>query len=191
MRIAIIGKLANEEEFDASRYDEVWGMNLVLHPWVKKWTHRFQLHAYQHLEKNWSGGLKQLSEWLHQHKEVPLYTLDRWPDEVAPNQRIFPRQKLEEFPRANYHCCTVDWLIAFAIHLNATAIGLHGVSSDICSDQPLSARACIEYWSGFAAGRGIRMISAADCGLFCYLHLVRSNTVYGYDDTDLFEDRRR
>ena len=57
--------------------------------------------------------------------------------------------------------------------------------------EPISARACLEYWLGVAEGRGVRVTVAEDCDIFAFYHLVKSNMVYGYDDTPIFEDRTR
>ena len=55
--------------------------------------------------------------------------------------------------------------------------------------EPLSAWACLEYWIGYARGRGIRVVLAEDCNLFYNYRIVRDKRQYGYDDWDLIEDR--
>jgi hypothetical protein len=182
--------MAKPEFFHAGDYDEVWGYNSVATPWIKTWHRRFQLHYYDHLVRAWEE-LGALSRWLAENRDTPLYTIEEWPADAAPNQRIFPREQMRGLPRADYHCCSIDWLIAYAINEGATQISLHGVSENSLSGRPLSSQTCIEYWCGVAEGKGIPVIAHPDCGLFTYLHLVQSNTVYGYDRSAvLVEDRR-
>ena len=188
MRVAIIGRPAQVQYFNASDYDEIWGWNATRFPWVQTWTRRFNLHRLDHLRRDWADGLRIEAAYIAKEPHVPLYTLDPWPQDMAPTQVIFPREKLRDFPRPDYHCSSVDWLIAFALHLGATKIGLHGISL-WSNDQPLSARACAEYWCGLAEGRGVEVVTKPDSDLFTYLHMVKSHQIYGYDDIKLLEDR--
>jgi hypothetical protein len=187
MRVAIIGRPAKEQHFNASDYDEVWGWNATRFPWAK-WTRRFNLHKFSYLEGVWQDGLRIEAAYMARETHVPLYTIDPWPKEIAPNNVIFPREKLQGFFRPNYHCSTFDWLVAFAIQLGARKIGIHGISL-WGNDQPLSARACGEYWCGIAEGRGIEIEAKEDSDLFTYMHMVRSRQVYGYDDVQILEKR--
>jgi hypothetical protein len=191
MRIAIIGGPARKECFNASDYDEVWGMNAVRHPWVKAWTRRFNVNRFAYCEIEWPDGLRLESVYLNREPHVPLYTIDPWPKEIAPNNIIFPRDELRDFPRPDYHCCVTDWLIAYAIHLGATKIALHGISMTLHGNQPLSARPCVEYWCGLAEGKGIEVAIKEDCDLFAYFHLVKSNKIYGVNYVTLIEDETK
>ena len=80
-------------------------------------------------------------------------------------------------------------MVAFAALLKAKEISLHGIGLNMESREPISARACLEYWCGVAAGRGAKITVAKDCDLFLQYHVVKSRTVYGYDDVRLVEDR--
>jgi len=81
--------------------------------------------------------------------------------------------------------------VAHAILEGATEIALHGIGLALDSPraEPISARACLEYWCGVAEGRGIKVTTAEDCDIFLQYHLLKSSTVYGYDDVKLIEDR--
>ena len=188
MRIAIIGRPAKEQYFKASDYDEVWGWNATRLPWVKSWTRRFNLHKFEYLKRDWMDDVMREAERRAKEPHIPLYTLDPWPKELEANQIIFPRDKLQDFVRPDYHCSSFDWLIAFAIHLGATKIGVHGISL-WAEEMPLSARACGEYWCGVAEGRGVAVDIKPDSDLFAYMHVVKSRQVYGYDDVHILEDK--
>jgi hypothetical protein len=190
VKVAIVTRMAKPDFFNPGNYDEVWGYNSVGTPWIRDWSRRFQLHYYDHLVREWEE-LEAIQKWLSENRDVPLYTIEEWPAAAAPNQRIFPREQMRGLPRPDYHCCSIDWLIAYAISEGATHISLHGVSENSLSGRPLSSQSCIEFWCGVAEGMGIPVTVHPDCCLFSYLHLVRSNAVYGYDRTAvLVEDRR-
>jgi hypothetical protein len=120
----------------------------------------------------------------------PLYVQDveEWPG--VEGLREFPFEKVQallpEF--GYYHACSIDWLIAYAITEGATEIGLYGVEQDH-TVEPIGSRACVEFWLGFAAARGVK-ISSADGSTFKLAHLVRTRTPYAIDPQWLpFEDR--
>lgn len=191
-KVAIVGGLARPEFFSHSDYDEVWGMNGVRFPWVQKWDQRFNLHPYSYLETTWKDGLRVESSQMLKEPETPLYVIEPWPSDVAPTQIIFPRNEMSKiFRRPNYHCCVVDWMIAFALYSGVTSIGMHGIGLALQSNQPLSAKACTEYWCGVAEGMGVKIEEKGDCELFVYLTMVKSNASYGYDKESLvlMEDR--
>src|SRR5205814_811495 len=88
----------------------------------------------------------------------------------------------------NYHACSIDWMLAHAITEGATEIRLFGVEQQHTAE-PLSSRACVEFWSGFAVACGIA-ISSADGSTFKLAHLTYTNTPYALDPTWLpWEDR--
>lgn len=191
MKIAIIGGNAKKRYFRASDYDEVWGLNAIRFEWVPKWHRMFNLHIYKRLvEYKWP--VERDIEWVKKNPAVPFHTLDQWPDKLP--VRIFPKAQLWDMPRGDYHCGSFDMMIAFAIYLRESCgidisnVTLHGVTLSL-GGEPISARACLEYWCGYAEAKGISINQKPDCDLFSFFHLVRSKLVYGYDDTPLYEDR--
>jgi hypothetical protein len=89
---------------------------------------------------------------------------------------------------ADYHACSIDWMLAHAILEGATEIRLCGVEQQHTAE-PLSSRACVEFWAGVAVGRGIA-VSSADGSTFKLAHLVYTATPYARDPTWLpWEDR--
>lgn len=189
-RVTIVG--ANAREFTPFR-GELWGLNAIRPTWAKHfpWTRWFNLHRYDHMARDWATGLVDEIWWAQQHPEIPFYKLDdEWPTTVRlPNPRIFPREAIRRFFKCReYHAGSFDWLVAYAIYLRFQEIRIHGVNLNLESGEPISARACLEYWCGQAEARGIRVVTV-DCGFFCQYHYVRSQTLYGYDDVKLVEDR--
>lgn len=190
-KVVIIGGKAQEEFFthEPRHEAEVWCINGIL---KKQWdspprvARHFNIHYFENLKKygyNLSGDITNATLL----RDVPFYTSDEWP--VLDNQVIFPRAELERMPRGDYHCGSFDWLVAFAVLLGAKEIDLHGIGLCLEAGEPISSRACLEYWCGYAAGKGIKVTCAPDCDIFHFYHLVKSNLVYGYDDTPIFEDR--
>lgn len=178
--------------------DEVWGLNNCRFAWANEWwTRFFNLHKYENLRR-YNYDVERDVEWFRVRPDVRLYTLDAWPelkDVRIANTNIFPVEELAGIlarHRTSYHCGSFDWMVAYALALNGVDhIVLHGVSLLIEAGEPISARACLEYWCGVAEGRGVDVTAAPDCDIFSFYHLVKSNLVYGLDDTPIYEDRTK
>lgn len=173
---------------------EVWGLNAIRPSWTTRfaWTRWFNLHRYRHMRRDWTEGLHRELLWASDHPHVPFYTLDdawpKWTTTMLVKRRVFPRAALRARFGTEYHAGSFDWLVAYAIYEGFEEIRLHGVGLNLESGEPISARACLEYWCGRAEGLGIRVV-CRDCDLFTQYHLVKSHTVYGYDDVKLIEER--
>ena len=197
MKVAIVGGATQAlNEIGPKIQDpewEIWGLNAIRPPWNPRWTRMFNLHLWAHLVRDWAHGVRADINWAQANPTIPFYVLDPWRPGTLPNERIFPREELShlEFARNDYHAGSFDWLVAFAVLLGADEISLHGINLFNETGEPISARPCLEYWCGYAAGRGTRVSVASDCAaLFAQYHYVRSNTVYGYDDVQLIEERK-
>lgn len=197
MKVAIVGG-GSVNPYEILRYGrdwEVWGLNAIRPPWAYtlKWARWFNLHRWEHLKRDWAEGLRKEIAWAQRHPSVPFYVVDSWRAGTLPNEKIFPAARLARAPRGTYHAGSFDWLVAFAVSLGARVIALHGVGLALDSprEEPISARACLEYWCGYAAGKGVKIIAGSDCDIFYQYHLVRSHTIYGYDDVRLVEEQRR
>lgn len=175
---------------------ELWGFNAI-YPWgaTLPWARRFNLHMYEHLKRDWATGIRLEVERMKAQPDVPLYVLDSWlradGTKMLPKEEIFPGEQLmAEQPGARYRAGTFDWLVAYAVWLGAKEITVHGawLGLDSARDEPISARACLEYWIGYAEGKGVR-VGIFDSDVMYQYHLVRSRTVYGYDDVALVEER--
>jgi hypothetical protein len=164
---------------------EFWCINNVRPAFIAKWHRWFNLHHYATLRKEWRHGLAQEIALAHLHPEIPCYVLESWGG-VIPNERIFPNKALAKMPRGTYHCGSFDWLVSYALHLKAREIAIFGAELAHESGEPMSAHACLEYWIGYAEGRGCK-VAIHDSGLFYNYRLVRDRKRYGYDDWDLLE----
>lgn len=192
MKVAIIGGASQERLFIGRRDGwHIWGLNSIRPNWVRKWSKMFNLHRFAHLERDCPQYVDWDTVWSKRNPSVPMYVVDRWPKSRLANQVLFPRDKLRTLPRGGvYHAGSFDMMVAYAILLKAEEIALHGIRLTNETGEPISARACLEYWCGVAEGRGIKVTSAPDCDMFWQFHYVRSSTVYGYDDVRMVEYRK-
>jgi len=211
MKIIIVGALAKKRYFPSNLDDcEVWGLNAIYQDWIPRWDRRFNLHTYENLQRyKWRPEFfEREANFSEENPTVPFYTIDEWPDpyrlgwQSSQKDSLFPYERLiNEQPRGKYHCGSFDWMVAFVVWIHScwgyefasqrpNEIAIHGVSLMMEAGEPLSARACLEYWCGFAEGQGIKITVAEDSALFDFYHLVRSDLCYGLDDTPVFEDRR-
>lgn len=76
----------------------------------------------------------------------------------------------------DYFTGTVDFAIALAVYLKATEIELYGVTLEIDSEY-FYQKPGVEYWCGFARGRGIKVMSF---GEHTTLFKTKDGLVYGY-----------
>lgn len=196
MKIAIIGPSARPDA--GTHYDhtwEIWGINSAYRPmWSNThWSRMFNLHRLAHLQRDCPQYIEWDTEFSKFNPTIPMYVVDSWKGKLV-NQALFPREALAKTqPRAHYHASSFDWLVAYAIHLGAESINIHGAQFTLDShrDEPMAAWPCLEYWCGYAEGKGIKVQTHRDCDMFVQFHLVRSNTVYGWDDVRMIEDRTK
>lgn len=201
MKIHLIGGKAQSRFFNPESGDEVWTLNNCWFAWARhRTTRHFNIHKYENLVR-YNFDIKTTVAFLEAHPKIAFYSTDEWPElKDRKNAYVFPRDALATLPgRADYHCGSFDWMAAYAALLidqepvlpGPHEIVVHGVSLLIEAGEPISARACLEYWLGVAEGMGIKVTVTPDCDLFAFYHLVKSNMVYGYDDTPIYEDRTR
>lgn len=186
-RIAIIGKGDGWQKGLKQRSDgfERWGINDPDHRFgpgeADRW---FQLHSEEYLERHWQPMWDwAVEDWQEHWKEggrTPLYMQRHYDD--LPGSVEFPKSRIEaELPMGRYHCGTFDWLVAFALLGKPAAIHIYGVTL-WAPGEPLSARACLEYWLGVAAGRGVEIhVESGD--LFRTFNLLRSDWQYAWDES--------
>lgn len=194
MKICIVGGAAKKDcgVLELDRSWEIWALNLVGGAWF--WQSyigidkMFHIHKHADLVKDIPEHAKAFEEWAEKHPEVEFVLLEPW--DKIPHATIFPHQELRKMPRGSYHCSSFCWMIAYALHLGATEIMLAGIQMRN-SEEPISATPAIEYWCGYAEGRGVKVTVTKDCDLFYNYHLVRSRYAYGYDSWNLIEDRTK
>lgn len=193
LNVAIVGPSSNAAALLS--YDstwEFWGINSAYRNiGLPRWHRMFNLHRFAHLKRDVPRYVAWDGTWSHLNPKLPFYVIDSW-GKLLKNQVIFPRKQLAYQPRADYHASNFDWMVAYAVHLKAQIISIHGCefAMDSHRDEPISGRACLEYWCGYAEGRGAKIWTGSDCDIFYQYHLVRSRTVYGYDDVTMMERRK-
>jgi hypothetical protein len=143
----------------------------------------FQLHTPAYMRRHWNkpDEWPQHEEWLRREHPFPIYMQRRY--KKYPSSVEFPREQVEELgPLGHYQLFTFSWLLAYAISEGFERIGLFGVDGG--PGEPLGSRACLEYWIGFAHGRGIEVeVVGANLRAFKSHHRadLYSDLVYGYD----------
>ena len=192
--VAIVGGCAKKRYFPQNYKGQIWGVNGGCGgSAVPGWNILFNVHRFKLLKRygyNFENDKK--------FKGL-VYTADAWPKGWLKDPYIFPADKMaRDMPRGHYHCGSADWLVAFAVWATLygkttrfTQIDLHGWNLILEAGEPISARACLEYWCGYAEAKGIKVNVAPDCGIFHYFHMVKSKRTYGYDDCPMFEDKTR
>jgi hypothetical protein len=204
-RVAIVGhgiiKYADEVlvpgPFADPGYD-VWGMNalysdyptegdmdggdyeaFMFHAW-------FQLHTPRYMEKHWARGWAHHQLWLERKHPFPIYMQKRY--RRFPSSMRFPKEQVEDLtPFGWYHASTFDWMFAFAIAEGYQRIELWGVN--LGPGEPLSGRACMEYWMGVAHGKGIELYVEQPTDLISIEHVAKmqSQLQYAYDEEPALE----
>ena len=192
-KIGIVGPRTNARNLHLYDSDwQWWGINSAYRGIGLPWKKMFNLHRLVHLERDCPQYVDWDSIFSKRNPNVEMVVVDNW-GRLLKNQAIFPRKDMAYQPLSNYHSSSFDWLVAYAIHLKADVISIHGVNFGPVHEtgEPLSARPCLEYWLGYARGRGVNVMLGADCeSLFKQFHYVRSTQVYGYDDVTMVERRR-
>ena len=166
--------------FDMMRNEEVWGFNHLFDLWsVGRFDRWFELHDLGYLKKvegMWADHLMKL-----RGIRMPLYMQKKHKD--IPASRVFPREAIEKLtPQGWYHMSSVDWMLAFAILEGFKTVHIYGVSFgvDEAGQEPLTARACLEYWIGVAQGRGMA-VNVYGSHLFKWLAYEEGYAQYGYN----------
>lgn len=160
MNVAIVGMGESIEDLSPTEAPfsdpswECWGMNhqylyMPLDEW--QWDRWFELHEPWQLKSERDARLK----WLSREQGIPVYARKEyaeWPSSVK-----LPVARLEAIgARGHYHCGTYDWMVAMALKENAERIHIYGLSSlELEAGEPRSARACLEYWCGYAEASGV------------------------------------
>jgi hypothetical protein len=195
-KCAIIGGKIGKSADDIFAYPddvEIWAINGIGRNWLPRIDRWFNLHIYERLVA-YGYDCRIDRDWSREHPNVPIYVLDAWPKKYSlSKQVILPRASMNRLKnaRVNYHCGSFDWLIHFAIFFGIRIIYAHGVGLCLEAGEPLSARACLEYWVGQAEARGIKVIFSHDCDVMHFYHLVKSDLIYGVDDTPIYEDKTK
>ena len=179
-KVAIIGAGYGRDAAPwKSRDYVIWGINEITQKRATVW---FEMHP---LEVQSAKDLVAL-----ERIETPCYVLDdpavwKMPFTIAsnggtvsfagvPHPVRYPLERLRAAGFREYFTCSFAYQIALAILDGFEEIGLWGVSLHLGTPRErLLDRACVDYWIGFAEGRGIKVVEDSGCARRPYL--------YGYD----------
>lgn len=120
--------------------------------------------------------------WLKTHPG-PVITSRTNPD--YPGLVAFPLEDVvNEFPQG-YFNSTAAYAVAYAIHLGAGKISMWGCDFTYPNAHDAEkGRACVEYWLGMAAARGIQLVAPKTTTLLDAIN-TQAERFYGYDCVDL------
>lgn len=102
-----------------------------------------------------------------------------------PGTVAFPLEEvLNEFPNA-YFNSTAAYAVAEAIHAGATTLSLWGCDFTYPNAHDAEkGRACVEFWLGMAAERGIKILVPKSTTLLDALH-TQAERFYGFDCVEM------
>jgi len=148
MKVSIVGKATGWQYANRAncKPGEVWGLNT--HCLMRNYDRVFDIHDMSKYPRD-----EALRKRYHKHineNNIPVYTIRTFPD--IPTSIQFP---LEDMPFL-YFMTSIDYMIAYAIHLGATTIQLFGVKI-LRGLSHEHARPCIEFWLGYAVAHGIEV----------------------------------
>lgn len=190
LAICAMGDGSDKAPWNDKRYD-CWGLN-SLWKYVPAYyrdsiTAWFEIHSRRYLKQEWERAGKTLD--LHvrglAYLNVPVYVQHPQEWRGLPKAQRFPREQIRRtFPRGDYHAGSIDWMLSYGLLKGYRQIELFGVAlGPTDTGEPLSARACLEYWIGYAEAKGVKVKVHDPTGLFWIYNYTREKTPYHYDDT--------
>lgn len=172
-KIIIIGMGSSWQK--APMEGETWGLNsLILRRPVKR---LFLMHDIDVLleslpQFNLKGAIEEVNKL-----GIPVMVHKK--HKLIPNSVEFP---LNDMP-SRYFTSSFAYMIAYAIHVGATAIDLYGVPLTLKVEYQ-EQKCCIEYWLGYARGKGIEITIY---GLTTLFGTGTHAGLYGYEWTQEYQ----
>jgi hypothetical protein len=194
-KVIIVGGGIKRRFFKDIKGAEVWVCNGQMNSftWLPRVDKAFNLHRHN-LLKQYGYNFDGEADFVRENPTTPFLTMDKWPKWLVPNWvawELFPWAEMnKKQPRGMYHCGTFDWMIAYADFIGVKEVNIHGVNLRLEATEPGMSQTCLEYWCGYATGRGMKITAAKDTTMFYYSQIVLSNTTYGLDDAPIYKDLR-
>lgn len=135
----------------------------------------------------WSGSMDDVTRWyeIHPREDRPGRSdfywslLERHSDKVwtffdatCPGANIVPWAELLAWAPRRYFTSSLAWMIAQAIYEGVSSIEVRGLEFASVAERWYE-RPCVEWWLGYAQGKGIEVISKADSSL------LQGDSLYG------------
>lgn len=170
-KIAIVGfapSSINKAPYGDKSF-EIWGVN-ELYKIVPRVDVLFELHDREFLASKDRN--PQHLEWLRKAK-IPIFMQEHYED--IPQSIPYPKDAItKDFGR--YFTNSISWMLALAIATGTEEIQLYGV--DMATNEEYQhQRPSVEYFIGFARGRGIKVYIPSECDMLKCFYL------YGYEDS--------
>jgi SAM-dependent methyltransferase len=128
------------------------------------------------------GGIAVMLRWLRGHPG-PIYTSR--PHDDYPGMVAYPLEDVLNTGGFPYFNSTAAYAIAYAIHIGVKKICLFGMDFTYANvHQAEKGRACVEFWLGIAAARGIDIMIAQNSTLMDARE-PPAMKLYGYDTLDV------
>jgi SAM-dependent methyltransferase len=174
--------------------DETWGINAIGD--VLRCDRVFHMDDIRVQEarakEKPDSNIAAMVKWLKSHPG-PVYT--SIPRPGYPGMVAFPLEdvlngNLDGNGGAPYFNSTAAYAVAYAIHIGVKRISLFGVDYTMPNAHKAEqGRACVEFWLGIAAARGIE-ITVPDQSSLLDACAPEAERLYGYDCADVFLDPR-
>jgi hypothetical protein len=137
--------------------DEVWGINAV--GGVIQCDRIFHMDDVRIQEIRAKakprGNIANMLKWL-KTTDIPIYTSR--PHDDYPSLRALPVEEMMNNLVYDYFNSTAAWAVAYAIHIGVKRIAVFGMDFTYeNSHKAEKGRACVEFWLGVAAAKGIKI----------------------------------
>lgn len=152
-KVAIVG-FAESSRDQAPQDDpewEVWGLN-QLYRYLGRFDRWFEIHNRPMFEADMVRDTNYVA-WLQQ-SPVPVYMIDVFPD--MPNSVRFPLEACANLGGRDYFTSSIAYMFALALLEGFEEIGIWGVDL-IVGEEYTNQKPCLEWWIGFAEGRGVKV----------------------------------
>ena len=124
------------------------------------------------------SNIANMLKWMKTSR-VPIYTSRLHPDYPALVE--FPLEEVINDLTFDYFNNTAAWTLAFAIYLGVEKVSMFGCDYTYPNAHDAEkGRACLEFWLGFAAAKGIRIGMSKSTTLMDAIYS-RQERLYGYD----------
>lgn len=159
--------------------DEVWAINAM--GGLIQWDRMFHMDDVKIQESRVAGGNEKLGamlDWIRKSTR-PVYTSRAYED--YPALREYPLEWVLNRVGHGYMNNTVAYPIALAVALGVKRIAIYGADYTYPNvHKREKGRACVEFWLGVAAARGIE-INVPDASTLLDANQPQHERLYGYD----------
>jgi len=171
-----------------SKADELWTVNhAAIVKDMPKFHRLFEIHKKDWYLRKEAPRSAIYEKWLEEQHDFPIY-MQRKRKEV-PNSVRYPLEEIvaellpglvwvdaegKEIVRSKYFTSSASYMMALAIYEKFDVIEIYGIDMENNTEYGYQ-KPCMEFWEGYALGRGIKIIQRELCPL-CYAPL------YGYEE---------